>query len=86
MLGTGIEPARSCEHMVLNHARLPIPPPEPHLYPIKRVKIKIVFLMTQGFHNLYNGITARMAELVDAHGSGPCVRKDVLVQLQFQAL
>ena len=31
-------------------------------------------------------MNARMAELVDAHGSGPCVRKDVLVQLQFRAL
>ena len=28
VLGTGVEPARSCEHMDLNHARLPIPPPE----------------------------------------------------------
>ena len=28
VLETGIEPARSCEHMILNHARLPIPPPE----------------------------------------------------------
>ena len=27
-----------------------------------------------------------MAELVDAHGSGPCVRKDVLVRFQFRAL
>ena len=31
------------------------------------------------------GITARMAELVDAHGSGSCVRKDVLVRFQFRA-
>ena len=31
-------------------------------------------------------IPARMAELVDAHGSGSCVRKDVLVQLQSRAL
>jgi hypothetical protein len=25
--GTGVEPARPCEHQVLNLARLPIPPP-----------------------------------------------------------
>ena len=31
-------------------------------------------------------IKARVAELVDAHGSGPCVRKNVLVQLQSRAL
>lgn len=29
---------------------------------------------------------ARMAELVDAPGSGSGVRKDVLVRLQFRAL
>ena len=28
VLGTGVEPARPCEHMVQNHARLPIPPSE----------------------------------------------------------
>ena len=50
VLETGIEPARSCEHMVLNHARLPIPPPELYLSYKKRVKIKGVFLMVQGFH------------------------------------
>ena len=50
MLGTGIEPAHSCEHMILNHARLPIPPPEQESYQKKRVKIKRVFLMAQGFH------------------------------------
>ena len=27
-----------------------------------------------------------MAELVDAHGSGSCVRKDVLVRFQSRAL
>ena len=29
---------------------------------------------------------ARMAELVDAHGSGPCSRKRVQVQFLFRAL
>ena len=50
VLVTGIEPARSCEHMVLNHARLPIPPPEQESCQKKRVKIKIVFPAVQGFH------------------------------------
>ena len=34
------------------------------------------------FYLLFFNIFARVAELVDAHGSGPCVRKNVLVQLQ----
>ena len=50
VLETGIEPARSCEHMILNHARLPIPPPELNLYQKVRVKIKGVFPMVQEFH------------------------------------
>ena len=34
------------------------------------------------FISILSSIFARVAELVDAHGSGPCVRKNVLVQLQ----
>lgn len=38
------------------------------------------------FTTLFVNIPARVAELVDAHGSGPCIRKNVLVQLQSRAL
>ena len=34
---------------------------------------------------IYFFLTARVAELVDAHGSGPCVLTDVLVRLQSRA-
>ena len=38
------------------------------------------------FTTLIVNIPARVAELVDAHGSGPCICKNVLVQLQSRAL
>ena len=37
------------------------------------------------FKILLDNYIARVAELVDAHGSGPCVLKDVLVRLQSRA-
>ncbi len=40
------------------------------------------FVFYFNFHNLENGVAARVAELVDAHGSGPCVRKNMLVRFQ----
>lgn len=38
---TGLEPARSCPHMDLNHARLPIPPYPRDLYIINEFPLKI---------------------------------------------
>ena len=39
------------------------------------------------FQPLFFGtIIARVAELVDAHGSGSCVRKNVLVRFQSRVL
>ena len=48
----------------------------------RRDKIKFPALLPGVFDNYY---IARVAELVDAHGSGPCVLTDVLVRLQSRA-
>ncbi len=59
-------------------------PTSPSLFLALWRRDKIIFpaLLPGVFDNYY---IARVAELVDAHGSGPCVLTDVLVRLQSRA-
>ncbi len=59
------------------------------LIAIKEIENIVIFFHSRYIDKIFRKfaiIIARMAELVDAHDSGSCVRKDVQVRFLFRAL